>query len=56
MLVSGNCRSIAANRTRPTVTIPQNAVRAIEAVVDVAPMSVVMKTVAQLPLIVSTIP
>ena len=52
----GTARSMAANRTRPTVTIPQNAVRAIDAVVDDAPMSVVMKTVAQLPLIVSTIP
>ena len=41
---------------RPTVTIPQNAVSAMDACVVEAPRSVVMYSVAQLPFVVSTIP
>ena len=41
---------------RPTVTIAQNVVSAIDACVVEAPTSLVMYSVAQLPFVVSTIP
>ena len=52
----GNDRWISANRMRPTVTIAQNAVRAREAWVAVAPTFFVMSTWAQLPFMVSQMP
>src|SRR6185503_16428650 len=53
---SGKLRSIAANRTRPTVTIAQNVVSATDAIVAVAPTVPVMYSVAQFPFMVSTTP
>ena len=53
---SGSQRSMAANRIRPTVTMPQNAVSARDATAADAPRFWVMYTVAQLPFIVSTTP
>ena len=47
---------MAANRIRPTVTIPQNAVSASDATAADAPRLSVMYTVAQFPFIVSTTP
>ena len=52
----GKLRWIAANRTRPTVTIPQNVVRAMAATVVEAPTSVVMSSCDQLPFSVSQMP
>src|SRR5262245_5991509 len=45
-----------ANRTRPTVTIAQNVVRASEATAVDAPSSLVMYSCDQLPFIVSHTP
>ena len=52
----GTARSIAANTTRPSVTIAQNTVSASDAIAVEAPTLPVMYSVAQLPLVVSTIP
>ena len=52
----GNQRWIEANSTRPTVTIPQNAVSASAAAVVEAPSSLVMSSWDQLPFIVSQMP
>ena len=52
----GNRRWIAANSTRPTVTIAQNVVRAMAATVVEAPSSLVMSSWDQLPFIVSQMP
>ncbi len=53
---TGSQRSTAALRTRPTVTIVQNAVSAIAACVVEAPSSLVMSSCDQLPLTVSQKP
>ena len=53
---SGSHRPIAANRTRPTVTIPQNRASANEACVAEAPTRLVRSSWDQLPFIVSQIP
>ena len=47
---------MAANSTRPTVTITQNVVRATAATVVDAPTSVVMSICDQLPFSVSQMP
>ena len=51
-----NQRPIDANSTRPAVTIAQNAVRASDAWVVVAPSSDVMSSWDQLPFMVSQMP
>jgi hypothetical protein len=53
---SGSHRPIAANRTRPAVTIPQNTASATEAWVADAPTRVVRSSWDQLPFIVSQMP
>src|SRR5215469_18920790 len=47
---------MAANKTRPMVTIPQKIASAIDACVAVAPTRVVMSSWDQLPFIVSQMP
>ena len=53
---SGHPICLSTNSTRPTVTIAQKAVSAIDASVAEAPCSVVMSSCDQLPFIVSQMP
>ncbi len=54
--LGGKTRWTAAKKTRPTVTIAQNAVSARAACVVDAPSSLVMSSCDQLPLTVSQMP